>query len=373
MPSIDDGGDGKQEEEWMTVHRNGPSSSRRSRRSCQYHHAKPSHATTPEKAKRYNNNIIAKSKKTTARLYRSGGDEDDVTSEQIEAALKQSRREVRGSDFWKAAVTTSMESCLGECGTINIHCIVCYGIGTFGTKRQSAPLWQLALALELRDLLVRPRGSSLHDGGNNASISSAKYTCDDLSDDNSSDDLSDNNSSHLPSQSPVVPLLYFEPLMTPLEAKILEKLKIQIIQDNERGCRRIGTSVTERSHTLFFMPHCPMRLYSNLLHTNWDDLRQHVIIFGNSLSRYIDGDQHHQIIQAKEKEQSLRVLRMLRPFWKEKRLIIGKDDLNRCAEGFEQAFNDTSLTYFPSTKKWPERPQDYCQAGSSGHSDGELL
>ena len=37
---------------------------------------------------------------------------------------------------------------------------------------------------------------------------------------------------------------------------------------------------------MFFMPHCPMRLYSNLLWANWGAPLANVFLVGNSLSGY---------------------------------------------------------------------------------------
>lgn len=64
-----------------------------------------------------------------------------------------------------------------------------------------------------------------------------------------------------------------------------------LFSDKEREvCRSLGFTVSDanlkgkhsslENMTLFFMPHCPYRLYSNLLWANWDNL-ENVVILGN--------------------------------------------------------------------------------------------
>eukprot|EP01027_Heterolobosea_sp_BB2_P013182 GEZU01019038.1.p1 GENE.GEZU01019038.1~~GEZU01019038.1.p1 ORF type:complete len:226 (-),score=73.75 GEZU01019038.1:728-1405(-) len=57
---------------------------------------------------------------------------------------------------------------------------------------------------------------------------------------------------------------------------------MQIIPENEECKRR----VTRR--TLFYMPHCSLRMYENVLRANWGDnvTERKVIIFGNSFQSY---------------------------------------------------------------------------------------
>jgi hypothetical protein len=48
-----------------------------------------------------------------------------------------------------------------------------------------------------------------------------------------------------------------------------------VMEENDEGKRRV------RGPTAFFMPHCPMRLYSNLLWANWGDGLKDLVIIGN--------------------------------------------------------------------------------------------
>ncbi|CAN0188781.1 unnamed protein product, partial [Phaeothamnion confervicola] len=89
-------------------------------------------------------------------------------------------------------------------------------------------------------------------------------------------------------------LVAFDPLTPPLEAATLAALGVGALPENEQGKRAAG-GVT----TLFFAPHCPMRLYSNILWANWGGepfvsvptaprCLSDVLILGNSLVSYGD-------------------------------------------------------------------------------------
>ncbi|KAK9512258.1 hypothetical protein O3M35_000726 [Rhynocoris fuscipes] len=108
--------------------------------------------------------------------------------------------------------------------------IVCYGIGNF--SKSHAALYQLALLLQL------------------------KY--------------------HLK-----VPLHIYDPLFNTIEKEILEKLNLIIIDRNEEGKRKIY------NNTVFFLPHCPLELFNNLLWINWGLSLSKCVIIGNRHSSVI--------------------------------------------------------------------------------------
>ena len=269
---------------------------------------------------------------------------DSVTQEQIETALETCLQELAQSKYWETVqqILTSRP----EAHEHPIRSIVCYGIGNFGTKRPSAPLWQLALAVLIRDY-----------------VSTTTFTCYN----GSQAPARRSESTKMIPRKQSVTMHYFEPLMTPQESKVLEKLDIRIIEENERGKRSVNNNCdgdSNSSVTLFFMPHCPMSLYTNLFHTNWDSLLQ-VIIFGNSLNNYIDG-RNANIVGGPHKLQALEILEVLQPFWLVERLHMNKKDISNMSAYFEQAFNDSSFTSFATTKRnsaatetygWPKRPQ----------------
>jgi hypothetical protein len=158
--------------------------------------------------------------------------------------------------------------------------IICYGIGNFLPsstalegeslslpRYPSAPMLQLALALVIRRHLAKHNSSN------------------DLDDKNDGD----NNATNMHSKhQDLVQMLFFEPLMTDLERTILnDVLHVDVIDTNERGKRQAASS---DGRTLFYMPHCPMRLYSNVLWANWGEplWNGSVAIYGNNFHGYDD-------------------------------------------------------------------------------------
>ncbi len=248
-------------------------------------------------------------KAVVAQLRATADSSDSATQDQIQAVLETCLLELRGSRYWESLqqVLAQRISTLGS--------IVCYGIGNFGTKRPSAPLWQLALAILMREQFGSKKSS----------------------------------------KQKAVDMYYFEPLMTNEESEVLQNLGIAIIEENERGKRAIQKD--NDTITLFFMPHCPMTLYTNLFHTNWDFL-QKVLVFGNALDNYL---LHTHVTTDLHKQQAMNILETLQPLWKVDRLPIHKKDIAELAAYFEQAFNDSSLTSFvtltnSTSTDWPERP-----------------
>lgn len=66
-----------------------------------------------------------------------------------------------------------------------------------------------------------------------------------------------------------------DPVLTPSDTSILIRLGLKVDDINRKG--KISCS----NKTLFFMPHCPYRLYSNVLWANWGQGLANVTILGN--------------------------------------------------------------------------------------------
>jgi hypothetical protein len=194
--------------------------------------------------------------------------------------------------------------------------IVCYGIGNFGVKQTtpSASMWQLVCALQLRTMFQK--------------------------------------------QGVEVVMYYFEPFMTSEEAVLLEHLSLEVIRENERGRRVV------KEPTVFFMPHCPLVLYSNLLFANRDCL-QNLVILGNSLFAYA-----HRL----QKSCHTRFLRKLLPFVSETTICIPNEDVKSFSGHFEQAFNDQAVIRFKDTQDL-ELPQTFVEEmlGEPDEGSGEVL
>lgn len=170
--------------------------------------------------------------------------------------------------------------------------IVCYGIGNFlpplsGSaggpyslpRYPPAPMLQLALALVIRKHLA----TTYHSSGD------SKTELDDKNEaqEDSIESMDNDKTMHSNHQGSVK-MFFFEPLMTDLERTILKDvLFVDIIETNERGKRQAESN---GKCTLFYMPHCPMRLYSNVLWANWGELLWSgtVVVYGNNFHGYDD-------------------------------------------------------------------------------------
>ena len=230
-----------------------------------------------------------------------------LTLNEMTKSLQSCMEELKKSQFFGNFEKAMIDVLLKH----HISTIVCYGVGNFGKSKLSAPMWQLAFAMAAKEFLQNQQQETHEEHSSNIVIH------------------------------------YFEPNMTNEEAIFLERNSIQIIPDNERGKRKA------KGATFFFMPHCPLLLYSNLLHTNWENANN-LIIFGNSLSAYTN-----RLIS--EETSGVELLRLLEPHWEEMVFSLGKEDISNLPAYFEQAFNDSSLTYFPEKNQenelWPEMPE----------------
>ncbi|XP_031498468.1 protein SENSITIVITY TO RED LIGHT REDUCED 1 [Nymphaea colorata] len=73
----------------------------------------------------------------------------------------------------------------------------------------------------------------------------------------------------------------FDPVISPVESKVMESFDFSMIPTDEQG-RRVA-----HEPTLFFMPHCEAVLYNNLLEANWGSpLLKRIVVLGNSFSGY---------------------------------------------------------------------------------------
>jgi len=68
----------------------------------------------------------------------------------------------------------------------------------------------------------------------------------------------------------------YDPCISGFDRSVLEVLQIPVLSENTKGKHAIGGSGT----TLFYLPHCPYRLYCNILWANWDHL-DHLYLLGN--------------------------------------------------------------------------------------------
>lgn len=265
-------------------------------------------------------NSKAKQRAAQAREQQSMSSNEDVLScDEIDKVITKCQLELEHSSFFG-----TFHKVLSESTATKPTTIVCYGIGNFGSKQAtipSAPQWQLSCVLQL----MKTWKSNVQ--GNN-------------------DDNPKNLAVH-----------YFEPLMTAVESKFLESKSIQVIVQNERARRNVVEP------TLFFMPHCPLSLYTNALVANRDQLHN-IIMFGNSLTAYA-----HRL----EKNHHTELLDYMEPSWNEIAIPMKREDLSSMSGHFERAFNDSSLTTFAALHDKPLPCELVDAIVSSQEDEGEVL
>eukprot|EP00741_Cyanophora_paradoxa_P003474 tig00000711_g3374.t1 len=167
--------------------------------------------------------------------------------------------------------------------------VVCYGIGSFAQSRISRD--QLALALLLRDRL-----------GVAASLA------------------------------------VFDPVLGAEERALLAQLGCEVIPSNEEGRR------AARRATIFYMPHCPRRLYSNVLRANWGPALARILVIGNSFGHY--GERAGESERRAGRSCLLRAL----PH------AVEAGVEGAALHGAGLVFNDTALHAFPPAPAAPPSP-----------------
>ncbi|XP_020276426.1 protein SENSITIVITY TO RED LIGHT REDUCED 1 [Asparagus officinalis] len=132
----------------------------------------------------------------------------------------------------------------------------------------------------------------------------------------------------------------FDPIISTAEQAVIEQLGVAVMGVDERGRREVKVP------TLFFMPHCEVQLYDNLLDANWgcENLNK-MVILGNSFGeyeRYVE-EKKGASGSVKVEEAGKRVIGSRR-FVREVRLEGGED----CDDdnGFFRAFHDISWHFF---------------------------
>lgn len=80
--------------------------------------------------------------------------------------------------------------------------------------------------------------------------------------------------------------IVFDPIFNDVEVLVCNSLGLNASKENKFGKHNaVHDNDSQYKTTLFFMPHCPYRLYCNLLWQNWSNLAN-LIIYGNSFSSY---------------------------------------------------------------------------------------
>jgi SRR1 len=191
-------------------------------------------------------------------------------------------------------------------------CLVCYGIGNFtktSTSYYSASMYQLALALSIREAW-----------GINESY-------------------------------------FLDPCINLIETEILRQHQFQILE-NRQGRQRFLNGTEAKKLIIFFMPHCPKRLYENVICAHYDSLSR-VLILGNSLRNYGDAfGTAESPLSSVEGSAGLEVscFELLYPFVKENPLAMEKQVIKKANGNLEGALNDTFWSTFDVSSGLPTQP-----------------
>jgi hypothetical protein len=275
----------------------------------------------------------------------------------------------------RLSVSSSLSSCSHQhidSDQLHMNEIIAYGIGNFSTDRFKSSMLQLACLLLLRRCAAA-NNLSTNDGN----------TCNELS---------------FRDEQDRVPIHYYEPCILPIEKEILEnEFYVNILDCNDMGklksesmqCRYEVSSIQYRLQhhskcTVFYMPHCPMRLYSNVLWAHWSrffsssppvddvdgEIHDPVIIFGNSLLAY-----EERTISSCERMDDTNAVFVAAPFATEIPIsVVDNAGKRRGGRGcdttldsgvlchLETAFSDCNVIYVQNVDhpiEWPERPREW--------------
>ncbi|XXG78100.1 hypothetical protein AAC387_Pa08g2115 [Persea americana] len=123
----------------------------------------------------------------------------------------------------------------------------------------------------------------------------------------------------------------FDPIIAEVESRVMEALGCTVLKIDEQGRREAERPM------LFFMPHCEVELYNNLLEANWRPERlNRMVVFGNSFERY------HSFVS----EFKCSVVGKYSGYVLEARRFAEEVGIDTVCEDFFRAFHDTSWHFF---------------------------
>ncbi|KAJ1888293.1 sensitivity to red-light reduced protein [Coemansia sp. IMI 209127] len=193
--------------------------------------------------------LCKRSKKSSSRQQRlkqrTQPDTSQIVEQQIEA-IAEKKETLRNSEYFGSLA----ECIIGSIKEFSPVEIVCYGVGSLSIQ---ASQWQLALILLINEDLRVPD------------------------------------------------IVAFDPVSADTDVLTYEQLGVSMIPVNEEAKRK----ATKR--TLFYMPHCEIFLYENLLSANWTvENLSRIMLIGNSFQRYQDS--HDAGVFAQQSPHIKRVL-----------------------------------------------------------------
>lgn len=333
-------------------------------------------------------------------LFKSIGalEGDNSFSQWLVAALEE---EVSSSsddevDNYDKSPTNNQER-KGNRGSYEIQEIVAYGIGNFATTTTalslfSPPLLQLACLLFLRRRYAAAATAPSQSSSNTIKdFQNEGTTTTSTADSSSSSEDAMHNMSVFEREQNQIPIYYYEPCILPIERELLETVfYVHVLEGNDFGKRHVKSMRRRQHHqhqhagmksiqtrkvpkTLFYMPHCPMRLYCNVLWSHWECLDS-IIMFGNSFHSYDE-----RIISSERRNDPTNGIFRIMTCVKE--VSIAQERGGRRGGGgdvdqvlfddalthIETAFNDCNIISFSFTNdsssnnhnNMPDRPDEY--------------
>ena len=131
-----------------------------------------------------------------------------------------------------------------------------------------------------------------------------------------------------------VQVVAYDPVFTAAEASFLGSQGITVLERDFNGKHKVRGN----DKTLFFMPHCPHRLYSHVLWANWGFNLSKAVVIGNTFSSY-------ELRGADRKEHgNVNVVNTLTPFFVE-RPIFGENNAVLVEMKKRETFTSTKLEH----------------------------
>ena len=271
-----------------------------------------------------------------------------------------------------------------KCKLPNLEEIVVYGVGNFSCEIYSASMLQLAVALLLRRLAVEAatNGSS-RDYDNHQELNIDGST----------------NATSFSFDQQRIPIFYYEPCTLPLEKVLLQEVfYVHVLESNDMGKLSVSSmneqlqsqtsqpqnirKQNSQYNTLFYMPHCPMRLYCNIIWAHWDHIMapqqaqldsiptNPVVVFGNSFHAYDE-----RTISSEQKSDPTNGIFRLIQCVNEQSIYSASENKNLedSLIMLERAFNDCNVISFSIPQDTNiEKPQEYFLSDDI-YENGELL
>lgn len=127
-------------------------------------------------------------------------------------------------------------------------------------------------------------------------------------------------------------VLVHDPIFYKSECKILSKLGLEVILQNNEG----SYVTTDNGITLAYLPHCPKQLTNNFLWCNWGVKLHNCLLVCNSFTALIDNHPSRLVLESV-------------PYIYKIYLYTNEKTLENNFQ-FTDIFNDTSLHHFPIDK-----------------------